>query len=138
MARFACAGCGAVAEQDSACAACGSRNRIIELVLDDTAAAERSESRTAMLGGRDRSALRTLSTVRETLAAHRQARGACRRLKRELAEYRTPAERLELKTILARYPSEQTWEIRRVLAWQEDAARLRCGTSPRPDDRDPI
>jgi hypothetical protein len=74
--------------------------------------------------------MRALRTVRDALAAQRDARGARRRLVRELAEYRTPAERRELETILARYPNEQTREIGRVLACQDDAARLRCCTSP--------
>jgi hypothetical protein len=57
-----------------------------------------------------------LTTGREVLAARRHQRTARRHLARELAEFRTPAERLELDAMLDRYPAEATWELRRILA----------------------
>jgi hypothetical protein len=40
------------------------------------------------------------------------------RLRRELAAYSTPAERLDLEAILARYPESETSELRALLASQ--------------------
>jgi len=57
-------------------------------------------------------------TWRDALAARREARTARRRLAREIADFRTPAERLELEAILDRHPVEATQEIRRLLARQ--------------------
>ena len=45
----------------------------------------------------------SLFDLRTTLQARRQERRRRQRLRRELAEYRTPAERQELEEILARY-----------------------------------
>ena len=134
MARFACAGCGAVAEQeDRACATCEADNWIFELELDDAATAEQSRPISVTQAWHDPiEVLRTLSTVRTALATYRQARSARRVLMRELSEYRTPAERRELQAILARYPGEQSSEIGRVLERQADATKLRCCTSPLP------
>lgn len=58
------------------------------------------------------------SRWRQTLAARRQAGDARRQLAREVAEFRTPAERMELEAILDRHPVEDTQEIRRLLARQ--------------------
>jgi hypothetical protein len=48
---------------------------------------------------------------------------ARRRLERELAAYRTPAERRDLEAILDQYPDEVTHELRDILASQAMAAR---------------
>jgi hypothetical protein len=56
-----------------------------------------------------------LSNARSASAARRQARRTNRQLERQLAEYRTPAERRELDAILERHPAEQTCDIRRLL-----------------------
>jgi hypothetical protein len=45
-----------------------------------------------------------------------------RRLVSEVISYRTPAERLELELILARYPENDTLEITRILR-SDDATR---------------
>lgn len=63
-----------------------------------------------------------LSNARKDSAERRQARQTSRQLKRELAEYRTPAERHELDAILGRHPAEETWEVRRVLDRQAVSA----------------
>ena len=56
----------------------------------------------------------------------RSARGAARRerlrLARELAAYRTPAERLELDIILGRHTAEETRQIEEILR-DQDALR---------------
>ena len=57
-----------------------------------------------------------LSTVRNTVSERREARQARRRLERDLAEFRTPAERRELEAMLARYPLDETLEVHRILA----------------------
>jgi hypothetical protein len=57
-----------------------------------------------------------LSTVRKTATERREARQARRQLARDLAEYRTPAERRELDAMLARYPLDETLEVHRILA----------------------
>jgi hypothetical protein len=48
---------------------------------------------------------------------------ARRRLERELAAYRTPAERRDLEAILDQYPDEVTHELRDILASQAMTAR---------------
>jgi hypothetical protein len=45
----------------------------------------------------------SLTDLRTTLRARRQERRRLQRLRRELSEYRTPAERHELEAIFARY-----------------------------------
>jgi hypothetical protein len=45
-----------------------------------------------------------------------------RRLAREIAAYRTPAERLELDLILSRHTAEEIQEIEKILRYQ-DASR---------------
>ena len=61
----------------------------------------------------------------------RAARRERRRLAREIGTYRTPAERLELETVLGRYSAEETEEIDEILRRQdvyrrfEERARLR-------------
>jgi hypothetical protein len=57
-----------------------------------------------------------VQTARQAIALRRSERSSRRLLVRELAEYRTPAERLELDAILDRYPPDETRELRRILA----------------------
>lgn len=69
--------------------------------------------------------------LRATLAAYAGARRSRRQLERELAAYRTPAELLEIRSILGRYPDWQTHEVRSALARQaSDMAQqhIRTGT----------
>jgi hypothetical protein len=47
--------------------------------------------------------------------ARRLGRQERRRIAAELAEYRTPAERLEIELILARYPADEVREIEELL-----------------------
>jgi hypothetical protein len=60
-----------------------------------------------------------VAAIRDTLAERRTARTHRRRLERELAAYRTPAERLELDEVLARHSADETREVRRILAGQD-------------------
>jgi hypothetical protein len=79
--------------------------------------------------GTDVNVVTILSKGREASSERRHAR---HRLERELAEYRTPAERRELYAILERYPYGETWEILRVLDRQAESAtenRLFVGTT---------
>ena len=57
----------------------------------------------------------TLGSVRESLAARRVAAAKRRALAAELAAFSTPADRLEIETIVSRYPEEQTREVRTIL-----------------------
>ncbi len=67
----------------------------------------------------------TITALRTAMAQRRVARAERRRLARELAEYRTPAERLELDLILGRHSAEQTAEIREILVQQVARASYR-------------
>ncbi len=58
------------------------------------------------------------TSLRSTLAQRRAAGAKRRRLARELACYRTPAERLELDLILGRHTAEQTAEVDAILSRQ--------------------
>jgi hypothetical protein len=60
----------------------------------------------------------TVTSLRTSLAQRRVARAKRRRFARELAEYRTPAERLELDLILGRHSAEETAEIHAILSQQ--------------------
>ncbi len=60
----------------------------------------------------------TVTSLRTSLAQRRVARTQRRRLARELAAYRTPAERLELDQILGRHSAEETAEIDAILTQQ--------------------
>jgi hypothetical protein len=60
----------------------------------------------------------TVTSLRTSLAQRRVARTQRRRLARELAAYRTPAERLELDLILGRHSAEETAEIDAILTQQ--------------------
>jgi hypothetical protein len=59
-----------------------------------------------------------LLVFRARRATRRAARERRRRLARDLAGYRTPAERGELEAICDRYPDGTTWELRQLLAQQ--------------------
>jgi hypothetical protein len=60
----------------------------------------------------------TVTSLRTSLAQRRVARAKRRRLARELASYRTPAERLELDWVLGRHSAEETAEIDAILNQQ--------------------
>lgn len=63
-------------------------------------------------------------SLRQALAARRARRAARLRLERDLATYRTPAERHEIEAIVARYDGAGTAEVERILTAQS-AARIR-------------
>jgi hypothetical protein len=52
----------------------------------------------------------------DQLAERRIARKARKSLERDLAQYSSAAERLELESILSRHTAEETAEIREILA----------------------
>ncbi len=58
----------------------------------------------------------SLPAVREAIAARRAARTEQRRLERELASYRTPAERSELAAILSRHTADEVRPLERLLS----------------------
>jgi hypothetical protein len=60
----------------------------------------------------------TFITMGETVARRRAMRAEQRRLERELAEYRSPAERHELDAILARHTAEEIAPIERIVLRQ--------------------
>src|SRR5690242_7376292 len=60
----------------------------------------------------------TASSLRTTLAERRAARAKRRRTARELASYRSPAERLELDRIVGRHSAEEASEINVILSRQ--------------------
>jgi hypothetical protein len=57
----------------------------------------------------------TTRRVRTAITGRLQARRARRTLERELAAYRTPAERLELDLILGRHTEDEIAEIDAIL-----------------------
>ncbi len=61
--------------------------------------------------------------ARAQAANRKAARRRRTKLQRELAAYRTPAERCDLEAILDRYPDGVTYEIRAILARQSIAAQ---------------
>jgi len=63
--------------------------------------------------------------ARAQATSRKAARERRAKLERELAEYRTPAERRDLEAILDRYPHSVTHELRAILARQSMAARDR-------------
>ena len=65
----------------------------------------------------------TASRVRTAVTSRFEARRARRTLAREIAAYRTPAERLELDLILGRHTAEETREIDEILRSQAAAER---------------
>ena len=60
----------------------------------------------------------TITSLRSSLIQRRAAATARRRLARELASYRTPAERLELDLVLGRPSAEETAEVDAILSRQ--------------------
>lgn len=58
----------------------------------------------------------SITALRSSVAVRRDARAKRRHLERELAAFRTSAERLELDAMLGRHTTEQTREIRQILA----------------------
>lgn len=66
---------------------------------------------------------RAATRVRDAVTTRVEARRARRRLAREIAAYRTPAERLELDLILGRHTLEETREIEEILRVQEASVR---------------
>ncbi len=69
----------------------------------------------------------TVHSLRTSVARRRNARAQHRRLAHELAEYRTPAERLELDLILGRHSAEEAADIRAILDQQTASALRRRG-----------
>ena len=69
----------------------------------------------------------TLTSMRTSLAERATARARRRQLARELAAYRTPAERLELDSILGRHSAEETAEIEAILDQQKASTSYRFG-----------
>ncbi|WP_433203664.1 hypothetical protein ACQP00_34545 [Dactylosporangium sp. CS-047395] len=57
----------------------------------------------------------TATNMRNIISGRMQAGRARRRLRREIAAYRTPAERLELDLILGRHTEEEIAEIDAIL-----------------------
>lgn len=56
-----------------------------------------------------------LNNLKETLSVHRADRAAHRQLEHELADFSSPADRLELETIADRYSDEDSREVRQIL-----------------------
>jgi len=54
----------------------------------------------------------------DALAARRADRAHHRELERELAAFRTPAERLEIESIVGRYSDDDAQEVREILIRQ--------------------
>ncbi len=69
----------------------------------------------------------TVTSLRTSLVQRRVARAKRRHLARELASYRTPAERLELDLILGRHSTEETAEIEAILNQQAASISYRLG-----------
>ncbi|HEX2804880.1 MAG TPA: hypothetical protein VHN80_01750 [Kineosporiaceae bacterium] len=63
-----------------------------------------------------------LLIIRARLVIRRAARHRRRALERELADYATPAQRLDLEATLDRYPDGVTFELRDILARRAMAA----------------
>ena len=55
------------------------------------------------------------AAAREFVADRRAAAARRRVLEAELAAFSTPADRLEIETIVSRYPDEETREVRDIL-----------------------
>ena len=69
-----------------------------------------------------------IENLRSALATRAAARRARRHLARELADYRTQAERDELRAILARHSEEDAREVEAILArqdWKPTVAGIR-------------
>ena len=57
----------------------------------------------------------SLPAVRAAMSARRAARAEQQRLERDLAGYRTPAERSELAAIMSRHTAEEVRPLERIL-----------------------
>ena len=71
--------------------------------------------------------LTTVTSLRASLAQRRVAHAKRRRIARELASYRTPAERLELDLLLGRHSAVETAEIEAILNEQAATKSYRLG-----------
>lgn len=58
----------------------------------------------------------SVSTLRSTVSHRREMRARRLRLERDLAGYRTPAERSELAAIMSRYTAEEIRPLERILS----------------------
>ena len=56
-----------------------------------------------------------LSLLRQAFATDREGRAERHRLERELASYSSPADRLEIETIVARYSDDEARDVQRML-----------------------
>ena len=56
-----------------------------------------------------------MDTFKETFAAHRAQRAQHRLLEQELAAFTSPADRLEIEIIAARYSDEESREVRQIM-----------------------
>jgi hypothetical protein len=56
-----------------------------------------------------------LSLLRQAFATDREGRAERHRLERELAGYSSPADRLEIETIVARYSDDEARDVQRML-----------------------
>ena len=63
--------------------------------------------------------MKLVETIKDTLVERRAAHAARQQLVRELATYSSPSDMLELDTIIARYPEEETAELRDILTRQQ-------------------
>jgi hypothetical protein len=70
--------------------------------------------------------------LRVGILTRSSARRRRQQLRRELAEYSTAAERLEIEAVMARYEPEQTQELRAILTAQARSRQIRsCAGLPR-------
>jgi hypothetical protein len=70
--------------------------------------------------------------LRAGVLTRRSGRRRRQQLRRELAEYTTAAERLEIEAIMARYQPEQTQELEAILIGQARSRQVRhCAGLPR-------
>ena len=73
----------------------------------------------------------TITTIRRTVARRRVERREWRRLQRELASYRSPAERRELDAILGRHTAEETRHVEAILHRQAERTHAHGCSSKR-------
>ena len=69
-----------------------------------------------------------ITRVRAAVSRRAIARQEYRQLRREMATYRTAAERLDLEATLARFPAEQTSKMRTILVRQADVPKAMVGS----------
>ena len=58
------------------------------------------------------------AAIKDALAARHAHRAHHRELERELAAFSTPAERLEIESIVGRYSDDEAHEVREILVRQ--------------------